>query len=558
MNMPGRIWLRHYPPGVPASIDDEITRYASLTQVFDEACARFATRPAYLCLGTALSYQALETQSRALAAWLQAQGIGKGDRVALMLPNLLQYPVAAYAVLRAGAVIVNTNPLYTAAELEHQLRDSGARAIIVLENMAHTLQAILGRTDVRQVLVTGVGDALGGLKGPLTNLMLRHVRHQVPAWRLPGHVRWHTALHEGGRLPFQALEQSLDDIACLQYTGGTTGVAKGAMLTHRNLVANLCQAYAWVRPHLDGERECVVTALPLYHIFAFTANCLVFLHVGARNLLIPNARDINSLVQALGRTRFTALTGVNTLFNALLAHPRFARLDFSALHLTLGGGMAVQSDVARRWLETTGKPIAQAYGLTETSPAVTINPLDDTTFNGSIGLPVPSTDVVLRDDFHHDLALHESGEICVRGPQVSPGYWNRPDETARAFDADGFFRTGDMGVMDEQGYITLLDRKKDMILVSGFNVYPNEVEAAAVQHPDIVEAAAVAIPDARSGEAVRLVVVSRNPALDAAAVIAHCRTLLAGYKVPHEVVFRDSLPRSNVGKILRRALRDAV
>ena len=552
-----RIWLEHYPEGVPASIEDEAARYTSLTQVFDEACSEFGDRPAFLCMGSTMRYAELETRAQALAAWLQKHGIARGDRVAIMLPNLPQYPVAAYGVLRAGAIMVNVNPMYTAAELEHQLQDCGATAIIVLENMAHTLQEIQERTQLREIIVTGAGDMLGSVRGPLINLMMRHVRRSIPAWHLPGHVRWNTVLREGARLPWEAPVQTPDDIACLQYTGGTTGVAKGAMLTHGNLVANLCQAHAWIRPHVNGVHECVVTALPLYHIFAFTANCLVFLHLGARNLLIPNARDIDRLVHAMSRTRFTAITGVNTLFNALIEHPRFARLDFSSMHLTLGGGMAVQATVAQRWLDVTGRPIAQAYGLTETSPAVTINPLDETRFTGSIGLPVPSTEVELRDDHQHTMGIHEPGEICVRGPQVSPGYWNRPDETARAFDDDGFFRTGDMGVMDERGYITLLDRKKDMILVSGFNVYPNEVEAAAVQHPDILEAAAVGVPSERSGETVRLIVVRRNPSsLDEAAVIAHCRTLLAAYKVPHEVVFRDELPRSAVGKILRRALRD--
>lgn len=552
-----KIWLKHYPEGVPADITDQASAYASLVQVFEDSCMEYADRCAYQSMGAAISYSELDQYARALAAWLQSQGVKKGDRVALMMPNLIQYPVSLFAVLRTGAIVVNTNPLYTAAELEHQLRDSGATVIIIAENFVHTLEKVIERSSIRQVIVTGIGDMLGGLKGVVTNLVVRHVKKMVPRWTLPNTRRFNDVIKQGEQHRFDPPGLSHSDIACLQYTGGTTGVAKGAILTHGNLVSNLCQAHAWVLPHTHPDKqECIVTALPLYHIFAFTANCLVFLRLGAKNLLIVNARDIPGLVKELSHTRFTAITGVNTLFNALLNNPDFSKLDFSELKFTLGGGMAVQEAVSRRWLKATGKPIAQAYGLTETSPAATINPLDKQEFNGSIGLPVPSTEIVIRDDYQHDLALHESGEICIRGPQVTPGYWNNPEETAKAFDDDGYLRTGDIGYMDEQGYIFIHDRKKDMILVSGFNVYPNEVEAAAVQHPDITEAAAIGVPDARSGEVVKLYVISRSKTLTEAQVIEHCRTLLSGYKVPKHVEFRDDLPRSNVGKILRRKLKD--
>lgn len=552
-----RIWLKHYPTDIPADISDQAARWTSLAEVFQDACTTYADRYAYQCLGAAITYRELEDDAAALAAWLQSAGVRKGERVALMMPNLIQYPISLYAVLRIGAVVVNINPLYSARELEQQLCDAGVTTLIIAENFAHTLQKIISRTPVTRVIVTGIGDRLGGLKGILTNLAVRYVKRRVPAWSLPGVVHFNHALRIGAGLSLEPVELSQADIACLQYTGGTTGLAKGAILTHGNLIANLYQAHAWIAPLTHAEHpECVITALPLYHIFAFTANCLVFLRLGAKNLLIVDPRDIPSLVRELRTTRFTAITGVNTLFNALINNKDFAQLDFSELHFVLGGGMAVQSAVAQRWQAITGKAIAQAYGLTETSPAVTINPLDITAFSESIGLPVPSTEVAIRDDHGHDLAINESGEICVRGPQVTPGYWNNPEETALVFDSDGFLRTGDIGYMDERGYVWLQDRKKDMILVSGFNVYPNEIEAAAVQHPDIVEAAAIGVPDARSGEAVKLFVVSRNKTLGADDIIAHCRSLLSGYKVPRHVEFRESLPRSNVGKILRRKLKE--
>lgn len=549
-----RIWLEHYPEGVPADITDQAAAYASLADLFEQSCGQYAGNTAYVSMGASLTYAQTLDKARAFAAWLQSQGVAKGDRVALMMPNLLQYPICLFGTLMAGAVVVNTNPLYTAHELHHQLSDSGATTVVVAENFAHTLQDALRDTQVKRVVVTSLGELLGFPKGLITDLVVRHVKKMVPAWRIPGAVRLSDALAEGARASYHRPTLTHADLAALQYTGGTTGVAKGAMLSHGNLVSNVCQAYAWVRPYCQGDRECIVTALPLYHIFALTANCLTFMRLGASNLLIVNPRDIPGFVKELGKTRFTALTGVNTLFNALLNNPDFGKLDFSGLNITLGGGMAVQEAIAARWLKTTGKPIAQAYGLTETSPAVTINPLDKVDFNGSIGLPVPSTDVSVRND-NRTMAIGESGEICVKGPQVTTGYWNRPEETAKVFDADGWLLTGDIGYMNDKGYVFLLDRKKDMILVSGFNVYPNEVEAAAIEHPGILEAAAIGVPGGASGEVVKLYVIRKDPNLTEADVIAHCRKLLTGYKVPKFVEFREDLPRSNVGKILRKELR---
>ena len=551
------IWHDHYPPGIPTDITREAKACPSLVALFEESCARFVRRSAYISMGVHLTYGELDEASRCFAAWLQSIGVKKGDRVALMMPNLLQYPICLFGAWRAGAVVVNTNPLYTPTELEHQLVDSGAETIIIAENFAHTLQKTLPRTKIKHIVVTGVGDMLGTVKGRITNFVVRHVKKLVPAYDLPGAHRFRDILVSGRQCGYQRTTLGHEDLACLQYTGGTTGVAKGAMLTHGNMVANVCQAHAWVKPHLKEGEECIVTALPLYHIFALTANCLTFIKIGANNLLILNPRDIPAFVKSLSSVKFTALTGVNTLFNALLGNPAFSKLDFSRLKLTLGGGMAVQEVVAQRWLKVTGKPLSQAYGLTETSPAVTINPLDRRDFTGSIGLPVPSTEIAIRDSDDTELGIGEIGEICVRGPQVSPGYWNRPDETEKAFDKEGYLRTGDIGLVDEQGYLYIKDRKKDMIVVSGFNVYPNEVEAVAAEHPDIIEAAAVGVPDEHSGEGVKLFVISRNPGLTEQQVIDHCRTKLTRYKCPKKVEFRDDLPRSNVGKILRRELRDA-
>ena len=548
-----RIWLDSYPPGVPAEID--ISPYPSLLDVLDDSCRRFADRPAYTSMGVTLTYAQLDRLSRDFAAWLQSRGLRQGDRVALMLPNLLQYPVCLFGALRAGCAVVSCNPLYTAHELAHQLGDSGAQAIVIAENFAHTLQQALPRTALRHIVVTSVGELLGPLKGRVVDFAVRHVKRKVPGWSLPGATRLRSALTAGHGLPLQVPRLTRADPAFLQYTGGTTGVAKAAVLTHGNMLANLCQAHAWVRGLVREGEECVVTALPLYHVFALTANCLTFLKLGARNLLIADPRDLKAFIRALRKTPFSAITGVNTLFNGLLNHPEFASLDFSRLRLTLGGGMAVQRAVAQRWREVTGVALAQAYGLTETAPAVTINPLDVETFTGSIGLPVPSTDLSVRDDDGRELPLGETGELCVRGPQVMPGYWNRPDETALVFHSDGFLRTGDMGYVDERGYVYLVDRKKDLILVSGFNVYPNEIEDVAALHPGVREVAAIGVPDERSGEAVKLFVIRRDPSLDAATLIAHCRRHLTGYKVPRHVEFRDDLPRTPVGKILRRELR---
>lgn len=549
-----KIWLKHYPPGVPAEID--VGEYASLRDVFDESVARYSSRPSFTCMGRSLSFAELDTLSAAFGAWLQGIGGGKGTRVALMMPNILQYPVCLFGTIRAGATVVNVNPLYTARELEHQLVDSGAEVIVVLENFAHTLAEVVKKTKVKHVIVTSMGELLG-VKGVLVNFVVRRVKKMVKPWSIAHTVHLSDVLSEGRRRTLQRVAIGHDDIAFLQYTGGTTGVAKGAMLLHRNIIANLLQARAWVSPVLDAnQREIIVTPLPLYHIFSLTANCLVFMTLGAENLLIPNPRDIPGFVKTLRKVPFTAFTGVNTLFNALLNNAKFARLSFRSLRLVLGGGMAVQEAVAQRWKEVTGVPLIEAYGLTETSPAATINPLDLAAYNGSIGLPIPSTSIVLRDDAGKDVPLGSPGEICVKGPQVMAGYWNRPDETAKVMTPDGYFMTGDIGVMDERGFIRIVDRKKDMILVSGFNVYPNEIEGVAAQQPGILECAAVGVPDKKSGEAVRLYVVKKDPALTEADVMKFCRDHLTGYKCPREVLFRGELPKSNVGKILRRELRE--
>jgi long-chain acyl-CoA synthetase len=548
-----RVWLKSYPKGVPAEID--VNRYASLCDVVEQAVARYGPRRAYTCMGKSISFAELGKRSTAFGAFLQGRGLPKGARVALMMPNVLQYPVCLFGILGAGCTVVNVNPLYTARELEHQLTDSGAEVIVVVENFAHTLQEVVARTKVRHVVVTSIGEFLGP-KGVLVDFVLRRVKKMVPAWNLPGAIRLSGALAEGTARSLERRPIGHDDIAFLQYTGGTTGVAKGAMLLHRNIIANILQAGAWVRPVLGEVRHVVITPLPLYHIFSLTANCLVFMTLGAENVLIPNPRDIPGFVKEMGRHKFTAFTGVNTLFNALLNNANFAKLDFSSLRMTLGGGMAVQQAVAERWKKVTGVPLIEAYGLTETSPAATMNPLDLPVYNGSIGLPIPSTDIVLRDDAGRDVPLGERGEICVKGPQVMAGYWHRPDETAKVLDKDGWLATGDIGVMDEHGFVRIVDRKKDMILVSGFNVYPNEIEAVAVMHPGVLECAAIGVPDAKSGEAVKLFVVKRDDGLTADQLLGHCREHLTGYKCPREVEFRRELPKSNVGKILRRELRD--
>ncbi len=548
------IWLKQYPPGVPATIDPD--QYTSLRQLIAEAFANYRSQPAFSNMGTTLDYAALDAESRAFGAWLQGPGgCRAGERVALMMPNLLQYPVALFGVLRAGCTVVNTNPLYTARELEHQLVDSGATTIVILENFAHVLQEVLPRSAVRTVIVTAVGDSLRRPRGWLVNFVLRHVQKRVPRWDIPGALRFGAALAAGRRLTLAPVADTPGEIAFLQYTGGTTGVSKGAILTHRNLVANILQAKAWIAASLPPPAErIVITALPLYHIFSLTANCLLFNLVGAHNILITNPRDFAGFVRELRRYRFYFISGVNTLFNALLHQPGFDTLDFSGLRVTLGGGMAVQAAVAARWKAVTGCVLTQAWGLTETSPAACINPVG-LDYNGAIGLPISSTEVSIRADDGSEVPQGQSGEICVRGPQVMPGYWQRPDETAQVFFGD-WLRTGDIGHFDAAGFVYIDDRKKDMILVSGFNVYPNEVEDFVAMHPGVREVAAVAQPDPVSGESVALFVVRKDAALTAAALIEYCRTGLTGYKVPHHVYFRDELPKTNVGKILRRALRE--
>lgn len=550
-----KFWLKEYPAGVPAEIDTGT--YASIKAVLEESFAKFADLPAFTNMGTALSYADIEAQSRQFAAYLQkVAGLNKGDRVALMMPNLLQYPVALFGILRAGMVAVNVNPLYTAHELEHQLTDSGAKAIVILENFATTLQKVVGKTDVQHVIVTAIGDLLGFPKRPIVNFVVRRVKKMVPPWRIEQARGFRDVLAEGGRHQPDDVSLNQDDIAFLQYTGGTTGVSKGAVLTHGNMVANVLQASAWLGSSLERKQEVVITALPLYHIFSLTANCMVFITLGGTNVLITNPRDLPTFVKTLAGVRFSVITGVNTLFNALLHAPGFDKLDFSALKLALGGGMAVQRAVAEHWKQITGVPIIEAYGLTETSPAACINPLDLKDYNSSIGLPIPSTEVSIRDDNGNELPVGEVGEICIRGPQVMRGYWNRPDETAKVLSPDGWLRTGDMGRFDERGYVYIVDRKKDMILVSGFNVYPNEVEDVVMMHPGVRECAAVGVPNEHSGEVVKLFVVRKDPALTGEELIAHCHKYLTGYKVPKFVEFREELPKSNVGKILRRELRD--
>ncbi|OZI39819.1 long-chain-fatty-acid--CoA ligase [Bordetella genomosp. 5] len=547
-----KLWLQSYPPGVPAEIDT--SAYPSLVALLEDSCQRYADKTAFISMGATLSYAELDRRSRAFAGWLQSRGLRRGDRVALMMPNLLQYPIALFGVLRAGCVVVNCNPLYTPRELEHQLADAEVSAIVIAENFAHTLAEVQDRLRVPHVVTTTVGDELGALKGLLVDFVVRRVKRLVPPWQLPGSVRWRDIARHQGATP---VPLGHDDLAFLQYTGGTTGVAKAAMLSHGNMVANLCQAHAWVSPYVTEGEECIVTALPLYHIFALTANCLTFMRLGASNLLILNPRDIRGFIRELQKTPFTCFTGVNTLFNALLNNPHFEQLDFSKLRITLGGGMAVQRVVAERWLAITGTPLAQAYGLTEASPAVSLNPLRDEDFHGSVGLPVPSMDLSVRDKEGNELEQGKVGEICLRGPQIMSGYWRQPEETAQAFFPDGYLRTGDIGYVDHRGFLYLVDRKKDLILVSGFNVYPTEIEDVAAACPGVREVAAVGWPDERSGEAVKLFVIRNDPQLDAQTLIAHCRKYLTGYKVPRSVEFRDDLPRTNVGKILRRELRPA-
>jgi long-chain acyl-CoA synthetase len=550
-----KVWLNHYPPGVPATINPD--EYASLAEMIEHSFARFPELPAYESMGRTLTFAELDTASRAFGAWLQQSAkLTKGDRVAIMLPNVLQYPVALFGILRAGMTAVNVNPLYTARELQHQLHDSGAKAILILENFAHVLEQVIEHTAVQYAIVTGAGDLLHFPKSAIANLVIRHVRKQVPAYSLPQAIGFKQVLRAGKFLQLTRVDVTHDDIAFLQYTGGTTGVAKGAILTHKNMVSNVLQSSAWLGTRAEIGRSIAIAALPLYHIFSLTANCLTYMKLGGCNVLIANPRDFSEFVKTLSKHRFTSFSGVNTLFNALLNTPGFDKLDFSQLRISLGGGMAVQKAVADQWKKVTGNVLTQAWGLTETSPAACINPFEIEEFNGSIGLPIPSTEVTARDEAGNDVGLNQSGEICVRGPQVMRGYWNRQDETDKVMLPDGWLRTGDIGYIDDKGFVFLQDRKKDMILVSGFNVYPNEVEDVAVTHPGVLEVAAVAQADEKSGEVVALFVVKKDPNLTADQVLDHCRKELTGYKVPKHVYFKSELPKTNVGKILRRALRD--
>ena len=552
-----RIWLKQYPAGVPADIDP--TQYSSLVELLEESFAKFRDRKAFICMDKAISYRELDEMSLALGAWLQSRGLKKGARVALMMPKVLQYPVSTVAVLRAGYAVVNVNPLYTPRELEHQLKDSGAEAIIVLENFAPTVQAVIGKTNVKTVVVGSMGDLLG-FKGVIVNFVVRKVKKIVPPSPIPGAVKFNDALAAGRSMTLAKPKLAPDDVAFLQYTGGTTGVSKGATLLHRNIVANVLQNDAWLQPALKKpphvDQLFIVCALPLYHIFALTACFMLAMRAGGVNLLIPNPRDMQGFIKELAKYQVNSFPAVNTLYNGLLNTPGFEKLDFSKLKTSFGGGMATQRAVAEKWLKTTGCALSEGYGLSETSPTLTCNPADTDKFSGSIGLPVPSTWISIRDDDGKEVPLGEPGEICAKGPQVMAGYWNRPDETAQVMTADGFFRTGDIGVMSADGYTKIVDRKKDMILVSGFNVYPNEVEDAVMAHPGVLEVAAVGVPDEHSGEVVKLFVVRKDPNLTEEALKQFCRENLTGYKRPKLIEFRDSLPKSNVGKILRRELRD--
>ncbi|WP_186194578.1 long-chain fatty acid--CoA ligase [Burkholderia gladioli] len=552
-----KIWLKSYPPGVPAEIDP--SRYPTVPDLLDESFRSYRDRAAFICMGKSLSYGELDAMSRKLGAWFQSRGLARGARIAIMMPNVLQYPVAIAAVLRAGYTVVNVNPLYTPRELEHQLTDSGAEAIVILENFAATLQAVIDKTAVKHVVVAAMGDLLG-LKGLIVNYVVRKVKKMVPAWQLKSFTRFNAALAEGARQAFAAPKLGPDDVAFLQYTGGTTGVAKGATLLQRNIVANVLQSEEWHAPaytKVPGLSQYItVAALPLYHVFALTVCGFLTMRTGGTALLIPNPRDIGGMFKELKRYSVSTFPAVNTLYNAMLNHPDFGQLDFSKLAVANGGGMAIQESVAKRWYEKTGTPIVEGYGLSETSPVVSCNPVTATEYTGTIGLPVSSTEISIRDDDGKEVPLGQPGEICIRGPQVMAGYWNRPDETAKVMMADGFFKSGDIGVMDERGYVKIVDRKKDMILVSGFNVYPNEVEDVVASHPGVFEVAAVGVPDEHSGEAVKLFVVKKDPALTDQDIIAYCKERLTGYKRPRFIEFRTELPKTNVGKILRRELRD--
>jgi long-chain acyl-CoA synthetase len=549
-------WIAQYPAGTPATIDTN--EYRSVADVMKLAFDRFRHRPAFVNMDKVMSYGDLDKASLQFGCYLRNHlGLKKGDRVAIMLPNVLQYPVALLGILRAGLTVVNTNPMYTARELKHQLNDSGAAAILVLENFATTLQEVIKETTVKHVITTAVGDLLGFPKSLIVNFVVKYRKKAVPPFNLPGAVKFNDALGKGAGQSLPPTEIGPEDLAFLQYTGGTTGVSKGAMLTHRNMIANMLQVKHWFGPKVKEGEEIIITALPLYHIFALTCNCLVFMNVGGLNVLITNPRDMAGFVKEIGKYRFTIITGVNTLFNGLLNTPGFSDLDFSPLKLSMGGGMAVQRAVAEKWQQVTKCPLFEGYGMTESSPVATVNLPDTTEFSGSIGVPAPSTELSIQDDDGKLLAQGEVGEICIRGPQVMKGYWQRPEETAKTITSDGWLRTGDIGKMDERGFFYIVDRKKDMILVSGFNVYPNEIEDVVATHPGVLEVAAVGVPDDKSGEAVKLVIVKKDPSLTVEDVKAHCKAQLTGYKQPKIIEFRTELPKTNVGKILRRELRDS-
>ena len=555
-----KIWLKQYPAGVPAEID--VNQYPSLVALLDESFRRFADRMAYKFMGKAITFRQVDEASRALAAWLQAQGYAKGDRIAIMMPNVPQYPVAVAAILRAGFVVVNVNPLYTPRELEHQLKDSGAKAILIVENFASTLQKVMASVPTKTVVLTALGDMLGFPKSMIVNYVVRKVKKMVPAFELPGALRFNDVVAQGRGKTFTPAQVGPDDIAVLQYTGGTTGVSKGAVLLHRNLVANILQSEAWYQPALKkisaGEQVVTICALPIYHIFGFNTNMMLAMRMGGSNILIANPRDLPGMFKQLRGEKFHSFPAVNTLFNAMANHPEFSSVDWSGLVISVGGGMAVQSATAKLWLDKTGCPIVEGYGLSETSPSASCNPVDSTSFSGNIGLPMPNTDMKLLDDDGNEVPMGTPGEIAIKGPQVMHGYWQRDDETAKVMTADGYFRSGDIGIVDERGYFKIVDRKKDMILVSGFNVYPNEVEDVVTQMPGILECAAVGVTDAKTGEAVKLVIVRKDPGVTEAAVRAYCEANLTGYKRPRIVEFRNDLPKTPVGKILRRELRDKV
>jgi long-chain acyl-CoA synthetase len=550
-----KIWLKRYPKGIPAEIDPD--QYRSIVDIFEQSCKKFGHKPAFNNMGCSLTFEELDEKARDFAAYLQNElKLQKGERVAIMMPNLLQYPIALFGILRAGLVVVNVNPLYTPRELQHQLSDSGATTIVIVANFAHVLAEIIEKTPVKHVIITELGDLLPFPKSFIVNFAVKYVKKMVPSYHLPNAVNMYLALSRGRKLPFEPVEVTGEDLAFLQYTGGTTGVAKGAMLTHRNLIANMLQVYTYIISKVREGEEVLISALPLYHIFCLTVNALIFLKLGGNNILITNPRDIPGFVKELSRWKFTAITGVNTLFNALAHDPGFAKLDFSALHLTVGGGMAVQQAVAKKWKEVTNNPILEGYGLTEASPVVTFNPMDLKEFNGSIGLPLPSTEVSLRNDEDKEVGIGERGELCIRGPQVMRGYWQRPEETAKMLTEDGWLRTGDIAVIDDEGFVRIVDRKKDMILVSGFNVFPNEVEEVVAHCPGVLEVACIGIPDEKSGEAVKIFVVAKSGVtLTVKEIMDYCKKNLTGYKMPKQVEFRNELPKSNVGKILRRELR---